>query len=246
MTQASSAVPAAGVVVVTGAAGALGSEVARYLVPRGYRTALMDSARGAERLTALATELGGQAAAIVADVASAQAWDEALAHLERDLAAAPTGAVLCAGGWQGGTPLSELADDAVWHAMIGANLETAYRSLRALLPGMIKRRKGSIVVIGARPVEQPWTGAGASAYTASKSGLVAMARAVAAEVLPYGVRVNAILPSTLDTPANRRAMPHVDPSRWVSTASAAGVIEFLLSDASRDVSGAQIPVYGAA
>ena len=235
-----------GVVVVTGAAGALGSDVARYLVLRGYRVALLDSQRGAERLGAIAEELGAAATPLVADVLQMPAWDEALAQLERTFGAAPVGAVLCAGGWQGGKPLHEQEDDATWHAMLSANLETAHRSLRALLPGMVKRRKGSVVVVGARPVEQPWTGTGAAAYTASKSAVVAMARAVAAEVLPYGVRVNAILPSTFDTPANRRAMPHVDPARWVSTTSAAAVISFLLSDDSRDISGAQIPVYGSA
>jgi NAD(P)-dependent dehydrogenase (short-subunit alcohol dehydrogenase family) len=236
----------AGVVVITGAAGALGSDVARYLVPRGYRTALIDSPRSAERLAAVAAELGAQAAAHAADVTAAAAWDEVLPQIERELGGGPTGAVLCAGGWQGGAPLAEAVDDTVYHAMVAANLDTAHGSLRALLPGMVKRRKGSVVVVGSRNVEQPWAGAGAAAYTATKSALVAMARAVAAEVLPYGVRVNAILPSTLDTPANRRAMPHVDPARWVSTASAAAVIQFLLSDDSRDVSGAGIPIYGAA
>jgi NAD(P)-dependent dehydrogenase (short-subunit alcohol dehydrogenase family) len=71
-----------------------------------------------------------------------------------------------------------------------------------------------------------------------------MAQAVAAEVLSKNVRVNSILPSTMDTPANRASMPKVDPAKWVTTASAAAVIAFLLSDAARDVSGAALPVYG--
>jgi NAD(P)-dependent dehydrogenase (short-subunit alcohol dehydrogenase family) len=75
---------------------------------------------------------------------------------------------------------------------------------------------------------------------------VALARAVAAEVLESGVRVNAILPSTMDTPANRAAMPKADPGKWVSLDSAAGVIAFLLSDAARDISGVALPVYGRA
>jgi len=133
-----------------------------------------------------------------------------------------------------------------WRAMMATNLETAHASLRALVPGMVARGKGSIVVIGSRAVERPWTGASASAYGASKAAVVSLAQAVAAEVLSHGVRVNAILPSTLDTPANRRAMPDVDPSLWVTTDSAAGVIAFLLSDEARDISGAAIPVYGRA
>ena len=100
------------------------------------------------------------------------------------------------------------------------------------------------MVVGSRAVEQPWTSARSAAYAASKSAVVALARAVAAEVLEDGVRVNAILPSTMDTPANRAAMPKADPSRWVSLESAAGVVAFLLSDAARDISGVALPVYG--
>jgi NAD(P)-dependent dehydrogenase (short-subunit alcohol dehydrogenase family) len=130
--------------------------------------------------------------------------------------------------------------------MMLANVETAYRSLRALLPAMVAGRNGSIVVVGSRVVEQPWTGKGAVAYTAAKSAVVAMARATAAEVLQYGVRVNAILPSTMDTPANRAAMPNADPSSWVPLRAAADLIAFLLSDESRHISGVSVPIYGRA
>jgi NAD(P)-dependent dehydrogenase (short-subunit alcohol dehydrogenase family) len=130
--------------------------------------------------------------------------------------------------------------------MMSANLETVHRSMRALLPSMVSRGDGSIVVIGSRNVERPWTGASAAAYTASKAAVVAFAQAVAAEVLTSGVRVNAVLPSTLDTEANRRAMPDADPKAWVSLPSAAKVIAFLLSEDARDISGAAIPLYGRA
>jgi NAD(P)-dependent dehydrogenase (short-subunit alcohol dehydrogenase family) len=130
--------------------------------------------------------------------------------------------------------------------MMATNLETAHASLRALLPGMVARRRGSVVVIGSRAVERPWTSASASGYAASKAAVVALAQTVAAEVLESGVRLNAVLPSTLDTAANRRAMPAADPARWVTPESAADVIAFLLSDQARDVSGAAIPVYGRA
>lgn len=230
-------------VAITGAAGALGSAVARHLVSLGYPVALIDTPRAEEAAKKLASELGAGACAVTADIASAGAWDEALPKIEKALGALPSHGVLIAGGWQGGKPFHE-SDDAEWSAMMTMNLETARRSLRALLPGMVARKHGSIVVIGSRAVERPWTSASAAAYGATKAAVVALAQAIAAEVLDHGVRVNAVLPSTLDTPANRRTMPTADPDKWVSTSSAAAVIAFLLSEDARDISGAAIPLYG--
>jgi NAD(P)-dependent dehydrogenase (short-subunit alcohol dehydrogenase family) len=130
--------------------------------------------------------------------------------------------------------------------MMSSNVQTVHRALRALLPKMVERKQGSIVIVGSRNAERPWTGANAASYTASKAAAVAMAQAAAAEVLDSNVRINAVLPSTMDTPANRASMPKVDPSKWVTTESCAGVIAFLLSDEARDISGAAIPVYGRA
>jgi NAD(P)-dependent dehydrogenase (short-subunit alcohol dehydrogenase family) len=127
-----------------------------------------------------------------------------------------------------------------------ANVETVYRGLRALLPSMVASRRGSVVVVGSRAAVEPWTSAGAAAYAASKAAVVALAQAAAAEVIAFGVRVNAILPSALDTPANRAAMPNADPTKWVTLESAAGVVAFLLSDAALDIQGAALPVYGRA
>jgi len=128
--------------------------------------------------------------------------------------------------------------------MISSNLDTVHLALRSLLPGMVAAKRGSIVVIGSRAASQPWTSASAASYAAAKAGAVALAQAAAAEVLESGVRINAILPSTIDTAANRAAMPDADPTRWVAAESLAGVIAFLLSDEARDISGAALPVYG--
>jgi len=226
------------VTLITGAAGALGSVVAAELSRQGHRIAAVDLPRSAERLAALSGMLP-----LPFDTNSADLWREKLAQVERELGPV-TGAVLIAGGWQGGGPLHERQDDAIWRAMLGANLESAYRALRALLPGMVARKAGSVVVIGSRAAVRPDTSAGAAEYAATKSAVVALAQATAAEVLEHGVRVNALLPSTLDTPANRHAMPKADPTRWVAPDSLAGVVGFLLSDAARDLSGAAIPVYG--
>lgn len=235
------------IVLVTGAGGALGGAVARRAAKDGMRVVLTDLERGRARLGALAAELGADRARVETfDPADGAAWAAALVRVEEAFGALPTRAVLVAGGWQGGAPVHEAKDDAVWKAMTAANADTGYHALRALLPGMVAAKDGSVVVIGSRAVLRPWTSANAAEYGASKAAVVALAQAVAQEVLEHGVRVNCILPSTMDTPANRASMPTADPARWVSTDSAAAVCAFLLSDASRDVSGAAIPVYGRA
>jgi len=233
----------ADIVVITGAAGALGSEVARILSAKGHALALFDSERSRPRLAELAASLD-RAVAFPGDIAEEATWRDAMPRVERELGAAPTLAALIAGAWRGGTPVHRETSDDVWRTMMTANVETVYRSLRALLPGMVTQRRGSVVVVGSRAAVAPQTSAGAAAYAASKAAVVALMQAAAAEVLDSGVRLNAILPSTLDTPANRAAMPDADASRWVSLPSAASVVAFLLGDDARDISGTAVPVYG--
>ena len=233
------------VTVVTGAAGALGAALCRHLVARGQGVAGVGLRRNQEALGKLEQELGAAFAGFALDADSIPAWDALLTQVESRLAPV-SGAALVAGGWRGGRVHHEDRDETIWRGMLDENLESAHRALVTLVPRLVARRGGSVVVIGSRNVERPWAGAGAAAYTVAKSAVVALARTVAAEVLDAGVRVNAVLPSTIDTPANRAAMPKADPSRWVAPDSIAAVIEFLLSDAARDVSGATIPVYGRA
>ncbi len=229
---------------ITGGGGALGSTLARRLVADGFRVALYDTDHGKPRIDALASELGARATAFAGDFAIAETWTAALGATAKALGGAPTHAALVAGGWAGGAPVHAAKDDAAFESMMKANVATAWRALRALLPPMVAARAGSIVVVGSRAAVRPETSAGAAVYAASKAAVIAMAQTVAAEVAPHGVRVNAILPSTMDTPANRASMPSADPAKWVSLDSASGVIAFLLSDAARDVSGAALPVYG--
>lgn len=228
-------------IVVTGASGALGSALVGAF------------AAGAARVVAIGRELdqekldrehgAGRVLARRFDLVSRAAWSETLAELTK-LGLEPSGAILAAGGWKGGRKLHEETDDATWTVMLGANLETARVSLQALLPGMVERKRGSIVLVGSRAAERPWESANAAAYAASKAAVVALASAAAAEVRGANVRVNVLMPSTIDTPQNRAAMPSADASRWVTPQSIADVAKFLLSDAARDVSGAAVPVYG--
>jgi NAD(P)-dependent dehydrogenase (short-subunit alcohol dehydrogenase family) len=225
-------------VVVSGGSGALGGALVAHLVRAGRRVAVLDRAVSAG-------DTNMSISRYTLDAASLEDWRATLTRIEQD-SGPVDGAALVAGGWRGGAPLHDPASAEHWRAMLDSNLETARAALAALLPGMVERKRGSIVLIGSRAADRPWESAGAAAYAAAKSAAVALVQAAATEVLESGVRINAVLPSTIDTPANRRAMPDTDPERWVSTESLAGVVEFLLSDAARDISGAAIPVYGRA
>ena len=225
-------------VVVTGGAGALGSTLAAHLHAKGYRIALLDSAAAKTRLEEVGKPF--DAFTWAGDLSQKDAWAAAMSALGD----VPTHAALIAGGWAGGKPLHE--DDDSFEKNMKSNVDTAYRALRALLPGMVEKKSGSIVVIGSRAAVQPWTSKNAATYAASKAAVIAMSEASAAEVLEHGVRINAVMPSTMDTRANRSSMPTADFTKWVSLESASGVIAFLLSEDAKDISGAAIPLYGRA
>jgi NAD(P)-dependent dehydrogenase (short-subunit alcohol dehydrogenase family) len=124
------------------------------------------------------------------------------------------------------------------------NLRPTYLVVAAAVPHLLSGGGGSIVCVGTRAAVQPFSGA--AGYISSKAAVIAFAQAVAAEYKNDGIRCNAILPSVIDTPANRASMPKADFDKWVKPAEIAGVIAHLLSDASRPTSGAAIPVYGRA
>src|SRR5205823_5984450 len=129
------------VALVTGAAGALGAEVARALASRGYRLALLDSLAAQARLGELSSSVGG-ACTVAGDLTDESTWTRAMPEIQKQLGAAPTVAALIAGGWRGGKPLHEETPDDVWRAMLSSNLETVYRSLRAVLPPMTAQKRG--------------------------------------------------------------------------------------------------------
>jgi len=145
------------------------------------------------------------------------------------------------GAFDGGKPVAETSDE-IWQKMFEFNLRSAYLMFRAVLPQMTKAGRGRIVAMGSRAVLEPM--ANFAAYSAAKAALVTLVKAVAAENKNSGITANAVLPSIIDTPANRAAMPAADYSKWVTPESIASLMVWLASDAARSVNGAAIPIYG--
>ncbi len=129
-----------------------------------------------------------------------------------------------------------------WDRMYEINLRTAVVASQAALPHLLRSPAPAVVNVGAAAAARAGTGMGA--YAAAKAGVARLTEAMAEEFKPRGLRVNAVLPSILDTPANRAAMPDDDPARWVTPGQLARVIAFLLSDAAAAVTGACLPVTG--
>ena len=145
------------------------------------------------------------------------------------------------GGYDGGQKLWEL-DSSVLERLLGLNLLSGFSLARAAVPAMLKQGHGSIVNVAAQAaLTHP---AGAAAYAASKAAAVALMGSLAAELKGTGVRINSIVPSIMDTEANRKAMPHADFSKWPKTQDIARVLLFLCSAAAKSVHGAVIPVDG--
>jgi NAD(P)-dependent dehydrogenase (short-subunit alcohol dehydrogenase family) len=126
--------------------------------------------------------------------------------------------------------------------MFDLNLNSVFHILRATIPALRLTGDGRIIAIGSRAALEP--GAGVGAYSASKAAMVSMIRTVALENKDAGLRANVILPGTMDTPANRKAIPNADVSKWVRPAAVANLITWLAGDAGKDINGAVIPVYG--
>jgi NAD(P)-dependent dehydrogenase (short-subunit alcohol dehydrogenase family) len=153
------------------------------------------------------------------------------------------GLVHLVGGYLDGAPITDM-DMAGWDLQLQLNLRSAALALRAVLSSMVERGGGRVVAVSSRAARLPF--AGAAAYAASKAGLIALVEAASAEVKNSGVCVNCVLPSVIDTPANRAAQPDADPSRWVRPEEIGAVIAFLCSSEASAVVGAAIPVYGRA
>lgn len=221
--------------VVTGGTGALGHAVVQALAAEGARIGVAYRDQGAfQRLQdAVGAPLWG-APADLADAASATAFFRAAAVRLGPLA----GVAALAGAYAGSSRFEDAPGDE-WPSMLAANLATAAHTCRAALPHLLAPG-GSVVTVGSRLAESG--GAGAVAYAVAKAAVAALTRGLAAENTSRGVRFNMVVPSIIDTPANRSAMPAAGRSSWSSADEVARVVLFLLSPASGRVTGAHIPV----
>ena len=222
------------VVIVTGAFGALGREVAAAAVEAGYKVAALDfSPPPGSGLAADILPLGGL------DLADPAKADAAVAEAAKRL-----GRVDALFNIAGGFRFEDVAGGATdsWERMHRLNLLTALNTSRAALQHLAASGAGAIVNVGAAAALK--AGAGMGPYAASKSGVHRLTEALAEEWKGRGITVNAVLPSTLDTPANRADMPDADFARWVTPRDLAKVMLFLAGPSARVVTGALIPVVG--
>jgi NAD(P)-dependent dehydrogenase (short-subunit alcohol dehydrogenase family) len=228
------------IILVTGAAGNLGRAVSATLAARGAVVVALD--RAAAPLEALLAGLAEPARHMAlpgVDLADAAACDAAVAaamarHGRLD------GVVQTVGGFDA-APIAE-AGAKMFEAMFRLNLLTTATLFRAAVAAMRPAGRGSLVAIGAgAALKAP---AGLAAYAAAKAGVLRLVEAYAEELKPTGLRVNALLPGTIDTPQNRAAMPDADTAGWVTPAQIAAVAAFLLSDEASAVTGALLPVTG--
>lgn len=154
----------------------------------------------------------------------------------------PVGAVVhLVGGWTGGAPVADAPGEALAQ-MLEVNTVSTWQVLRAAVPALRRAGGGRIVAVGSRAAVEPAGGSGA--YGAAKAAMVALVRAVAIEEASHGITANCVLPGTMDTAANRAAMPGADRSRWVPTERVASLILWLASEAGASVTGAALPIYG--
>jgi len=202
-------------IIITGASGNLGRAVAR--------------AFAADKLVRLDRHAGVD----LLDAKSVQAVVEKLERVD----------VLCniAGGFRMGSPVHETSDKD-WNFLMDLNARTVINTARAVVPLMLKAGGGKIVNIGAYAAQKGAAQMGA--YIASKSAVIRLTETMAAELREKNINVNCVLPTIIDTPENRAAMPDADPRRWVAPEALADVIAFLCSDAARAIHGAAVPVAG--
>lgn len=230
------------VILITGATGALGSVVTREFAQTQAHLAL--TGRSEKKLERLAAEIdlpAERVLTVAADVTQADGVENLVATIADRFGQVDV-LLNIAGGWSGGKPVSETAVED-WDRLVALNLRSAFLLSRAVLPGMLDAGWGRIVHVSSKTAVTPR--AKQAAYAVSKMGLITLTEVIAAEVRGSGVTVNVILPSIIDTPANRKFMPKADPAKWVPPERIAATMRFLCSDGAASTNGARIPIYGA-
>jgi NAD(P)-dependent dehydrogenase (short-subunit alcohol dehydrogenase family) len=229
------------VVLVAGGTGGLGRAVSLAFLAEG--AAVVVTYRSEEEFAAL-----GKAAGVAASALEGHRVDVTDEHAVSELVDRIVGShgrldalVNTVGGYAGGTKLWDL-ETKTFERMLALNLRAGYALARAAVAPMLKQKHGAIVNVAAKAAVDH--GGGAAAYAASKAAAVAMMDSLAEDVKGLGVRVNSILPSIIDTEANRKAMPGSDFAKWPKPEDIAKVILFLCSEDAKVVHGAAIPVYG--
>lgn len=217
------------VVVITGATGALGQTVTSVFSKTGATVIAV----GREILNDLPNTVTG----LTADVTNAADVEQLTKSVMKT-----TGRIDCLFNLVGTFAMGRLieTDPSLWEKMLATNLTSAFHLSRAVAPSMLNQGRGRIVHIAARAALDPFPGA--AAYLVSKSALLGMIRVLALELTGSGVTVNGILPTTIDTPANRKSMPTVDPGKWVTPDAIAQLLVFLASDYAASINGALIPI----
>ena len=224
--------------MITGAAGNLGRAVAEAFAQRGANLVLVDL-----KQDALVKVFGTEDARRLFAPTNLLEQPEVDATVQKAVARFKRIDVLAnlAGGFRMGDPV-HATSDATWRFLLDLNANTLLHAVRAVVPRMLAQGGGKIVNVGAFAAQKGAAQMGA--YVAAKSAVIRLTETLAAELREKNVNVNCVLPTIIDTPENRAAMPGADPRKWVAAADLAGVIVFLASDAARAIHGAAVPVTG--
>jgi NAD(P)-dependent dehydrogenase (short-subunit alcohol dehydrogenase family) len=225
-------------VMVTGAAGNLGRVVANAFAERGANLVLVDLRR-----ESLERAFGAEDERRLLVPTNLLDQEQVHAAAKKAIQRFKRIDVLCnlAGGFRMGQPVHETSDE-TWNFLFDINARTVLHAVRAVVPGMIENGGGKIINVGAYAAQKGVARMGA--YVAAKGAVIRLTEAMAAELREKSINVNCVLPTIIDTPENRAAMPDVDPSRWVAPEDLASTIRFLASDGARAIHGAALPVTG--